>query len=96
MASKTLITQMIRERMVQKIVEKLDPILDAQIQAAIGSLKLTRTDFQGRQSISELAPDTNAARLLFEHTIGKPKETIQHQGGIGIVELVAQLERSAY
>jgi hypothetical protein len=92
-ATKTLLTQMMRERIAQKIAEKLDPIIDAQISAAIGNLVLTRTDFKGRKSVSELAPDTNAARLLFEHSIGKPKETIQYQGAIGIVALVAQLER---
>jgi len=74
-ATKTLLTQLIRERIVQKVAEYLDPIIDAQVQAAI------------KES------NTNAARFLIEHSVGKPKETVEHQGGMGLVALVAELEK---
>ena len=74
-ATKTLITQKVRERIAQKIAEHLDPMIDAQIQLAT------------KQA------NTNAFRFLLEHSIGKPKETIEHQGQMGIVSLVARLEK---
>jgi hypothetical protein len=90
-ATKTLITQKIRERIAQSVAEKLDPILDGLINAAIGNITLEKTDSRGKVYYTDVPPDTNAARLLLEHTIGRPKETIQHQGALGIVALIQSL-----
>ena len=93
LATKTLITQKVRERIAARVAEQIDPILDGLINAAIGKIALEKTDTKGRVYYTDVPPDTNAARLLLEHSIGKPKETIQHQGAIGVLALVQSLER---
>jgi hypothetical protein len=90
-ATKTLVTQMVRTHLVQRIAEEFDPIVDSLIQAAIGGILITRTNSSGRKTVSITKPDVSAARLLFEYAIGKPKETIEHHGGTGIVALIAEL-----
>lgn len=95
-STSTKLSGLIKARMLEKLYAKIDPVIDAQIEAAAGRIKLTNltTDASGRESISisEQAPSTPAAKLLFENTIGKPKDTIEHKGGMGIVHLIKTLE----
>lgn len=96
--SKTFITQQIRKKTAEIVLEEAEPIIRAQVKAAIGGYT-TLTTFRDKNGVvdktveSEETPNVNAAKLLFETTIGKPKETVKHEGGIGIVALVARLEK---
>lgn len=92
----TKFTQLIKTRMAEKLYARLDPILDAQIETAIGNWKTTRTmiDVKGNEStvIDEIAPSHQSAKLLLEYILPKPEQKIQHSGGIGIVHLIKNLE----
>ncbi|MCX6819873.1 MAG: hypothetical protein NT019_01090 [Candidatus Adlerbacteria bacterium] len=37
--------------------------------------------------------DVAATRLLFEYSLGKPKEQIEHTGNMGILHLISSLEK---
>lgn len=84
--------QRMRQLMARKLDKELDEILTAQIDLAKGVATSEKVTKDGDVVEVRESPDTNAARLLFEFTLGKPKETIQHTGGIGILHLVKQLE----
>ena len=93
-ASKTLITQKIRERIVEKLYERIDPLIDAQLNSAIGVI-LKKTDNKGLHHYLEEAPSTSAARFLVEQVLGRPKESIEHSGGAkGLIALVTSLQES--
>lgn len=96
-ASKTLITQKIRERVAQLVVEEVDPVIRAQIKSAIGGFSTMTIVRNGAGTIDktvqdEQAPNHNAAKLLLEYAGAKPADKVQHSGTLGIVALVKKLE----
>lgn len=90
-ASKTLITQKIRERIIEKLYERIDPLIDSQLNSAIGII-LKKVDGKGLAHYLEEAPSTSAAKFLMEQVLGRPKESIEHSGGMkGLVSLITAL-----
>ncbi len=90
-ASTTLITQKIRERVIVKLHERIDPIIDSQINSAIGII-LKKIDSKGLSYYSEEPPNTSAAKFLIEQAIGRPQEKIEHSGDTkGLVALITAL-----
>jgi len=93
-ASKTIITQMMRERIAEKLYARINPLIDAQLNSAIG-IMLKKVDSKGMPYYSEESPNTNAAKFLVEQALGRPKESIEHSGGVkGIVGLISSLNES--
>ncbi len=92
----TKITALIKARIAERLYAKIDPVIDAMIETASGRTKLTTlvTDEKGNERITvqDTIPNSAAARLLLEHTVGKPKDTIEHKGAIGIVAMIKSLE----
>ncbi len=90
-----LLVERIKNRMVQKMVEAMDPVLDAQIAAAKGGivLKTIKETKDGTfEELHEQAPSTNAAKFLTEFIMDKPKVVVEHTGAVGIVHLIKSLE----
>lgn len=75
----------------EKMSIHLPDIVDAQISLAKG-FSHTTVDSNGQIHEKKELPDTQAAKLLFEYTLEKPKQEVHHSGTLGIVALVAQLE----
>lgn len=93
-ASKTLITQKIKERIIEKLYERIDLLIDSQLNSAIGII-LKKVDSKGLVHYLEEAPSTSAAKFLMEQVLGRPKESIEHSGGAkGLVALVTSLQES--
>lgn len=92
----TLIARRIKDRITEKLNAQIDPIIDAQIEASIGRMKLNRLDIDRygnvSSSTSETAPSFQSAKLLLEYSIGKPKESLEIKGQVGIVHLIKSLE----
>lgn len=90
------ITHLLKQRMTEKLWARIDPILDAHIETAIGNWKVTKTmtDIKGNISTveEEVAPSHQSAKLLLEYVLPKPEQKIEHSGGIGIVHLIKNLE----
>lgn len=65
----------------EMVFQELKPIAEAQIELAKG---LWYEDaMHGR--VYQQKPDKGAAELLLAHSVGKPKETLEHQGEIHII-----------
>jgi hypothetical protein len=86
-SSRTLETQKMRELMLKRLKPRAKEVFDALIDAAVG-LRAARKD----ESVYSKAPDVQAARLLFEYALGKPKGEVEHIGGMSIYNLVHSLE----
>ena len=84
---KTLQATLIREQFMGWMVPIAREVFDALVDSAIGA-KVVSDD----GSVYSKAPDIAATRLLFEYTLGKPKEQIEHTGGIGIYHLISSLQ----
>jgi len=90
-SSKTLIAQKIKERIAEKLYAKIDPLIDAQIESAIG-VTLLKKDSKGLAYYLQEAPSTPAAKMLLDHVIGKAQESVTHTGEIkGLVSLITEL-----
>ena len=85
-------SRLIREQMIKLFKPRAKKLFMALYDAAIG-LSVEELDDDGEVvRVYSKAPDVNAAKLLFEQTIGKPKEQIEHTGGLSVFHLVAELE----
>ncbi len=93
MSPRTLETQKMRELMLKQLKPRAKELFDALIDSAIG-LRVVKEVDGGEEFVYSKAPDVNAARLLLEHTVGKPKETVQHQGGLSVLALIRSLNES--
>lgn len=89
---KRTIQERLRSKMADVVARRSVELFEAQMDAAIGKVVLEKTNEKGETSYMTTMPDTQAAKLLLEYTIGKPVEKIEHSGAIGIVALVKQLE----
>lgn len=91
-ASATLITQKMRELMAQRVEARFGPIIDAQIDAAIGIVSEKFDRKTGELYYVEEGPSTNAAKFITEQVLGRPKETVEHSGEVkGLVGLITSL-----
>lgn len=89
---KRLVTERLREKMVKKVEERFDQMIDAQLDSAIGVTTESYDKKSGDLIYNDVAPNHNAAKLLLEYVIEKPSQKIEHQGAIGIVHLIKQLD----
>lgn len=92
-SQQTLQTQQMRALMLKRLKPRAKEVFDALIGAAVG-VTMVDYDKEGEEFTYEKAPDVGAARLLFEYCFGKPTEKIEHSGGIGIVQLIASLDKN--
>lgn len=72
---KTLEKLLARDRIREFVTANLDPILEAMKEKALGVTVVDKKDPTGVR-VYDLPPDPNAAKLLFEHGIGKPQENL--------------------
>jgi hypothetical protein len=88
---KTLVEANFREMLANSMSINFPDIITAQVSLAKG-FQHTKEMPDGTLINKTELPDVQAAKLLFEYTMEKPKQTIEHKGTVGIVALVAQLE----
>lgn len=82
-AQHTIATEKMREFLVNKIAEEMEPILQAQIDAAKG-ISFEEVDKDGnRINVYKKLPDTKAGEYLLNQGVGKPKETTELTGKDG-------------
>lgn len=96
----TLLAQEMRRRLIEKVYENFDPILDGQMELAKGLFhaehpvldESTGLMVRAKKIVKE-KPDAGTAKYLLDQIIGKAKETIEHTGNLTtIVQLVTELE----
>lgn len=91
--TRTLQAEYIRNKIAERLAQEIEPILEAQIQAAKGtSIQITETP-QGVSTVTGRV-DVTAAKSLFEQVLGRPKETVEHKGNVGLVSLISKLENN--
>ena len=88
---RTLAADKIRDKIAQALADNIDEILKAQIDAAKG-ISIQTTEAPNGVTTVYGKPDIQAAKGLIEQAIGRPKETIEHKGNLGIVGIINQLE----
>ncbi len=80
-ASHTLDAIEMRKRLIQRVSEKLDPMIDAHLDLALGYYEaITIKDKDGNEVVVNAykkAPDAAALRYLKDQVIGKATETIK-------------------
>lgn len=93
-ANHTLLASQMKQMMVETLHRRFKPMLEAQIDSAIGVTTEKFNRKTGELYYQEETPNTAAAKFLTEHVIGRPKETIEHSGQIGgIAGLILKLDK---
>lgn len=87
---KTIEQELLRERLMRKVGEKWDDLIEAQIDKAKG-IKLEAISKDGEIYYKDPGPDTFAFKTISEQTIGKPKESIEHSGEIKVKEVILDM-----
>lgn len=89
-----------KEALFKHVNKYFVPLLEANTDLALGTLHADNPVFDEttgkmiRAKIYKKDPDGGAIRYMFDQTIGKAKETVEHTGNItGILQLVADLEK---
>lgn len=91
-ANHTVLAEEMRKMMIETLHARFKPMLEAQLDAAIGVTTEKFNRKTGDLYYQEEAPNTVAAKFMTEQTLGRPKETIEHSGEIrGLVGLITQL-----
>ena len=80
---RTIQKEKAREYMIQRIAEKLEPIMDAQIESATG-LWYEVKDRYGKKRIYQREPDTRVGEYLLNQGAGKPVETVKVEEDVRI------------
>ena len=75
-ANHTIQAEKAREFVIRKVTENLTPLMESQLDAAVGHKYLDPREGK----VYTKSPDINAGKYLLDQTIGKAKETIEHQG----------------
>lgn len=83
-AGRTALVEKMREALVKRVHGGINKILDAQLDAATG-LYYEEIGVGGKKRIYQREPDQQAAKLLIEQTIGKPKEQVEHSGNVTLI-----------
>ena len=73
-----------REFVVKTVAKNLKPLMDAKLDLALGHYKEKLLPDGQTAIVYKESPDGNAIRYLLDQTIGKPRETIEYQGDLGI------------
>lgn len=89
---RTIQAEYIREKIAKRLADELDPIIDAQILAAKGEAIQTSWNEKTGETTVSGTPSVPAFKNLLEQVVGRPKETVEHQGKLSIVDLVRNLE----
>lgn len=82
-ATKTLITQKIKDIMAKKLYERISPIIDAQLDSALGVTTEHFDRKKGNLFYVEHEPNVNAARLMIEQVVGRATEKVELSGREG-------------
>lgn len=97
----TLEAAKLREMYLNKVSERFAPIVQAQIDLAEGVLlaepgTIVTDPISGKVYSARVyreKPDSKSLTYILDQSVGKPKETIEHQGEIkSVVQLVMDLE----
>ena len=81
-ATKTLETQTIRKRLVERFSEKADELFDAWEDLALGHYQLIEQP-DGTAKVYKTAPNPKALKDLIDQTIGKASQQIDVSGSLG-------------
>ena len=83
-APHTLEREEMRRTIVERIAERLEPLLDAKFDLALGHYRIGSVK-NGTIRIYRVSPDGNAIQYLFNQAIGKPTETIKVDEDVTII-----------
>ncbi len=78
----TIEKEMMRERLKELVAKHWDGLIESQIDKAKG-IKIEALSRDGEIYYKDPGPDTFAAKILIEHSVGKPKEQIEMTGENG-------------
>lgn len=92
--TKRLFTERFNALLEKKIEQRMGKMIDAQIDAAIGTTSEKYNAKNGEYIYVENAPSTAAFNTLADRTIGKPKDSVVHTGSIGVLHLIKSLNAS--
>ena len=81
-ANHTIEAEAARKAVIEAVVQKLQPLLRAKFDLALGVFREELTD-EGDVRVYQETPDGNAIQYLLNQTIGKPAETHQLTGKDG-------------
>ena len=81
---RTIKAEKAREYIIGRIAEELDPIVTAQVEAAKGMYVWKYDLSQGTVRVFLKEPDLKAGEYLLNQGVGKPKETIEHEGEVSL------------
>jgi len=76
-----------RAFIVKKVAEHLTPLLEAQLDLALG---VRVQDYDGGKVYNRV-PDGNAIQYLLNQSIGKPKESVEHSGKLTIGQILKRI-----
>lgn len=88
---RTIQAEYIRNKIAERLSEEALDIINAQIEAAKGTAVQITDGPQGTTTVTGRV-DVNAAKSLFEQVLGRPKETVEHKGNVGLLSLISKLE----
>lgn len=71
----TIAAEKLREFIIQKVREHVEPLMQAQLDLALGHKKLVKTK-AGKELAYTISPDRNSIQYLLNQAIGKPRETV--------------------
>jgi len=91
-ATHTVLAEQMRKMMIETLHKRFQPVLEAQIDAAIGITSEKFDRKTGELYYVEEGPSTVAAKFVTEQVLGRAKESVEHSGEIkGLVGLITQL-----
>lgn len=91
-ANHTLLAEAMRKMMIETLHERFKPMLEAQIDAAIGITTEKHDRKTGELYYVEEGPSTVAAKFVTEQVLGRAKESVELSGEVkGLVGLITQL-----
>lgn len=84
-AKSTLLAMKMREMLTEELHKRFKPIVNAQLDAAMGIETEAFDRKSGRLYYKDLGPNPMAFRTIMEQAIGKPKESIEVKATVGVL-----------
>lgn len=91
---KTFIEANFNALLAEKMSANFPDVIDAMTAMAKGYQE-TKILTDGTIKVDKSKPDVQAGKLLFEYTLQKPTQKVEHSGGMGILHMIADIEQHA-
>ena len=90
----TLASEEMRNQLVLKVKEYLDPLMDAYLDSALG-LHMETVDKDGVTRQYQKAPDIAALKSLIDQAMGRAKESVEHSGSMTLEDLYSKASQDS-